>query len=352
VHLETFGWSPYFSEQFEPFAREGLIPGRVALESRGTCRVWTADGEIVAETSGGLRHAARERGELPAVGDWVAVKPVPGETAKIRAVLARRGAFSRKVAGSRAERQVVAANVDTVFLVAGLDGDFNLRRLERYLTLAWEGGARPVVVLSKADVCDDVAARVAEAEGVAAGVPVLAVSSALEGGLAPLEAYLEPGHTLALLGSSGVGKSTIVNRLLGAETQRTSAVREHDSRGRHTTTHRELFLLPSGALLVDTPGMRELHVWGDGGGLEGAFSDVEALARSCRFSDCRHQNEPGCAVAEALANGSLDEARFANYVALERELAHTARRHDQRLQLAEKQRWKAIHKAQRQYKKK
>jgi ribosome biogenesis GTPase len=345
VKLETFGWSPFFSDQFEPFAREGLTAGRVALEHRGAYRLWTEDGEVDAEASGRLRHEARERGELPAVGDWVAFRP--GPTASIREVLARRGAFARKVAGARAERQILAANVDTVFLVTGLDADFNLRRIERYLTVAWESGARPVVVLNKADVCDDLAARVAETEAVAAGVPVLAASAAV-GDVSVFDPYLRPGETVALLGSSGVGKSTITNRLLGGEAQRTAGVREHDSRGRHTTTRRELFLLPSGALLVDTPGMRELQVWGgEGEGLGGAFADVEAVARECRFSDCRHSGEPGCAVAEALDSGALDAGRFANYLALDREMEHAARRTDQRLRLAEKQRWKTIHKAMR-----
>jgi ribosome biogenesis GTPase / thiamine phosphate phosphatase len=350
VNLEAFGWNPFFSDQFEPFARDGLAAGRVALEHRGAYRLWTESGEVEAEASGRLRHDARDRGELPAVGDWVAFRP--GATASVRAVLARRGAFARKVAGARAERQIVAANVDTVFLVTGLDGDFNVRRIERYLTVAWESGARPVVVLNKADVCDDLASCVAETEAVSAGVPVV-VSSAAAGDVSVFDPHLRPGETVALLGSSGVGKSTITNRLLGGEAQRTAEVREHDGRGRHTTTRRELFLLPSGALLVDTPGMRELQVWaGEGDGIGGAFADVEEVARRCRFADCRHGGEPGCAVAEALDAGSLDRARFDNYVALERELAYAARRTDQRLRLAEKQRWKAIHKAQRQHYKK
>lgn len=350
MNLETFGWSSYFSEQFEPFAREGLVAGRVAQEHRGVLRVWTADGEIEAETSGRLRHEARGRGDLPAVGDWVAIRQRPNETASIRAVLPRRGAFSRKAAGARTDEQIVAANVDTVFLVTGLDGDFNVRRIERYLTVAWESGARPVVVLNKADLCPDLAGYVADAESVSAGVPVVAVSAGF-GDVTELAAFLKPGETVALLGSSGVGKSTITNRLLGGEAQKTGAVRESDDRGRHTTTHRELFLLSSGALLVDTPGMRELQVWAgdEGTGLDDAFSDVADFARQCRFGDCRHEGEPGCAVAEALESGALDADRYANYVALGREIAHVATKNDQRLRLAQKQRWKAIHKAQREH---
>jgi ribosome biogenesis GTPase len=352
VSLEKFGWNPFFEAWFSEHAGDGAFPARVTSEHRGECRVRTGSGDMRAEVSGRLKHDAAGRLDLPAVGDWVVCRERQGHEATIVAVLPRRSAFVRKAAGARTTEQVIAANVDTIFVVTGLDDDFNLRRIERYLTLTWESGARPVVVLNKADLCDDLAARVAEVERVAAGTPVVAVSAA-EGTVEPLAEWLRPGETVALLGSSGVGKSTITNRLLGGETQRTSAVREHDARGRHTTTHRELFLLPSGALLVDTPGMRELQLWGTGEeGLREAFDDVERVARECRFTDCRHENEPGCAVVAAVEAGALDEGRLASYHALERELAHLEARRDQRLQLEQKRRWKTIHKQMRHHPKK
>lgn len=348
MKLETIGWSSFHSEQFAPFSHEGLVPGRVALEHRGAYTVWTADGETDAVLAGRVRRAAAERGDLPTVGDWVALRRASGARTTVRAVLERLGAFYRKVPGARVERQVVAANVDAVFVVTGLDGDYNLRRIERYLTIVYDGGASPVVVLNKADVCDDLDARVAAVEAVAAGVPVVALS-ARSGAVEPLEAFLRPARTVALIGSSGAGKSTIANALLGRDVLRTGAVRVGDDRGRHTTTRRELFLLPGGALLVDTPGLREIQAWasGDEDGLDSAFTDVASLARGCRFGDCRHAGEPGCAVAEALEDGTLDAGRLSSYRTLERELAHAATKQDERLRLAQKQRWKAIHKAMR-----
>ena len=269
----------------------------------------------------------------------------------LQAVLPRRTHLARKVPGPTTAVQVVAANVDVVLIVGGLDDDYNPRRLERALVLAWDGGARPAIVLNKADLLapDLLAARVRATEDVAPGVPVLAMSAATGEGLDGLEAIVAPGQTAALIGSSGVGKSTLVNRLLGADRQRTAEVRAHDSRGRHTTTHRELLRLPGGALLVDTPGLRELQLWAAPDALEGAFADVDALAASCRFADCAHGEEPGCAVLAAAADGTLGPARLESYRKLQRELRYLALRQDERGQREQKERWRAIHKAARKH---
>lgn len=282
---------------------------------------------MLAETSGRLRGSATTAAELPVVGDWVAVAPRTGEaSATIHHVLPRWSSFSRKVAGATTREQVVAANVDTIFLVSGLDGDFNLRRIERYVTLGWNSGALPVIILNKADLCDDLDARVADVQSVAPGIDVVVVSAADGHGISKLEPYLKPGNTIAFLGSSGVGKSTLVNRLAGDDLQKTLDVREDDSRGRHTTTFRELFVIDGGAILIDTPGMRELQLWSDSASVSATFSDIEELAEQCRFTDCQHDTEPGCAVADALERGILDSARFANFVKLRKEVAFLDKR--------------------------
>ena len=322
---------------------------RVAREDRDRYTVLSRSGALSAVLTGRFRHDALARADLPAVGDWVMARAEAGGPATISALLPRASTFMRKVAGDTTQEQVVAANVEAVFLVCGLDGDFNPRRVERALTAAWESGAQPVVVLNKADLASDVAARVAETEAVAPGAPVVALS-ALEGnGLDALSPWLVPGHTIALIGSSGAGKSTLTNALLGEARQATGAVREEDSRGRHTTTHRELVPLPSGALLLDTPGMRELQLWGDDSGLEGAFPEVTELVARCRFSDCTHASEPGCAVLEALASGVLDAARFAAWLKLQRELRYLAGRQDARIRAEDTAKWKAIHKEMRHH---
>ncbi len=319
--LEALGWSAFFADAFPP--DDELIPARVIARHHGPC--------VLLSEQGKLGGVARD-GVLPAVGDWVAARPLPGERkAAIEAVLPRRSAFARKQAGLRTEEQVVAANVDTVFLVQALGHDFNLRRLERYLVAAWESGADPVIVLTKADLAADVGDAVAEAETVAFDVPVLALSAATGEGLPQLEPYLVPGCTVALLGSSGVGKSTLVNRLAGREVLATQEIRA-DGRGRHTTSHRELVPLPSGALLLDTPGMRELQLWAGEESLDGAFADVAELAAQCRFADCAHGTEPGCAVRAALADGRLDPERWDSYRKLQREVRALAIRQDAHLQ--------------------
>ena len=327
--LGALGWSAHFAEAYSPYEGDGFVPGRVAVQHRGAYVVCTETGDVSAELAGRLRHDA-VAGDLPVAGDWVVLRPHEhGSGATIHALLERRTAVSRQAAFQFAEEQVLAANVDVVLLVAGLDGDFNLRRLERYLATAWESGAQPAIVLSKADLSEDVEAAVAEAESVAVGVPVHPVSCVTGEGVEELRAYLTDNRTVALLGSSGVGKSTLINALLGEDVQATAEVRR-DGRGRHTTTTRELVLVPGGGLVLDTPGMRELQLWDAQEGFGTAFTDVESLFEHCRFRDCSHEKEPGCAVKRALADGSLDEDRYRSYQKLQRELRMLELKQDQR----------------------
>ena len=313
--------------------------------------VGTEAGELAAEPAGTLRRAAQSGGLLPAVGDWVVLAeaiPTSGP-AIIESILPRRSAISRKVKGKAAQVQVIAANVDTVFLVSGLDGDFNLRRIERALVAVWDTGARPVVVLTKSDLSKDVAEKVQAVEAIAAGVAVHAVSAREGVGIDALAPYRKRGSTIALLGSSGVGKSTLVNRLLGWDRQDTGGVREHDSRGRHTTTKRELIVLPEGGVLVDTPGLRELQLWEGEGGLDAVFADVTAGEGSCRFRDCSHTEEPGCAVRAAWAAGGVTPERVESYRKLQKELEHVATLRDERAELERKRRDKVVHRAARKH---
>ncbi|HWT02820.1 MAG TPA: ribosome small subunit-dependent GTPase A [Pyrinomonadaceae bacterium] len=342
-HLAALGWSEFFEESFRPYAASGYEAARVALEHRHLYGVYTERGELLAETAGKLRHEAASRDALPAVGDWVVIRARPeGGRATIHAVLPRRSKFTRKAAGERTEEQIVGTNIDTVFLITSLNQDFNLRRIERYLIVAWDSGADPVVVLSKSDLSDEVGNRIAEIREVARGVPVHAVSVVNGEGLGELAQYIRAGQTVALLGSSGVGKSTLINHLAGRDLQRIQEVREHDDRGRHTTTHRELILLPQGGLVLDTPGMRELQLWDGEGGLRLAFDDIEALARDCHFGDCRHQDEPGCAIRDALDSGAIDAERYESYEKLQKELSYLSRKQDKRAQITEKQKWKKL----------
>jgi ribosome biogenesis GTPase len=339
VDLTALGWSARFEELFAPHAEAGLLPARVSLEHTHIYRVLTPEGEMLARVAGRLRHEAANRAAFPAVGDWVAVeRPQHAGEARIRAMLPRFSRFSRRAAGDPTEEQIVAANIDTVFLVTGLDANFNLRRIERYLVVAWESGATPVIVLNKADLADDVAARVEEVRTLAPAVPAHAVTCRSPETLAPLHTYLGFGKTGALLGSSGVGKSTIVNRLVGHDLLRTHDVREWDNRGRHTSTSRQLVLLPEHGVLIDTPGMRELQLWETGDAIGGAFADIDTLAEECRFRDCSHRTEPGCAVRAAVARGDLSAGRLGSFHKLADEQAYQARHQDQRALLEQKRR--------------
>ncbi len=351
--LESLGADARIFGAFQSYAAQGLLLGRVALSQRDRYHLDTESGELAAEPSGALWYRAPDRAAMPVAGDWVAARSVAPGQAIVEAVLPRRTCFSRRAAGTREEEQPVAANIDMVFLVCGLDGDFNLRRLERYLTLAAQSGAEPVVVLNKSDVCAEADARRAEAASVAgamAGAAPIVICSAREAaGVDALAAFLRPGRTVALLGSSGVGKSTIVNRLLGEERLPTREVRLSDSRGRHITTHRELVPLDAGGALIDTPGMRELQLWAGEESEERAFADIAGLAEQCRYRDCSHAGEPGCAVAEALAAGTLPLERWESY----RKLRSEAQRHEilaDRVAAQERKRkLKRMHQAAREF---
>ena len=327
MDLKTLGWNSFFHQHFEPYREQGLLPARVSSQHREAYRICCAEGELIASVPARFRDGIESPVDFPTVGDWVAVQ-IPGDTdpASICAVLPRQSKFARRAAGDYDVEQLIAVNVDVLFLVNGLDGDFNIRRIERYVALAWDSGSNPVVLLNKADLCDDVEARIEQVEAIAIGLSVLPVSAETGDGLDEMMADLPTGTTAALVGSSGVGKSSIVNRLLGKQHLAVNAVREDDHRGRHTTSHRELLVIPGGGLIIDTPGMRELRMWGDDTGLQEVFGDVEELASTCRFGDCTHQHEPGCAVQAAITRTELDPGRLHSYLSMKREFTRLARK--------------------------
>lgn len=343
MSILRWGWNDYFEAIWKDGERINAVPARVIAQGRGIWRVAGDFGECPADAAGKLRLAAETGADWPAVGDWVAVELRDQSTAAlIQEVLPRRSQFVRKMAGKKIAEQVIASNVDTALLVAALDGDFNPRRVERYLAQCWESGARPVIVLNKADVCKAPQEKIEEMERVAMGVSVCAVSAKAGLGFDELEKYLARGQTVVLLGSSGVGKSTIVNRLLGHAIQEVQEVREANSRGRHTTTAREIFVLPSSALLMDTPGLRELQLWDADEGIAQTFADIESLAACCRFGNCCHNNEPGCAVQAAIEAGELALSRLENWRKLQRELEFLHRKIDPEARQNERQRIKQL----------
>jgi ribosome biogenesis GTPase / thiamine phosphate phosphatase len=349
TRLAALGWGEREEALFGEHAAAGQVPGRVLVEHRGQYTVDTGEGETQAAVSGRMRHEATRAEDFPAVGDWVAVSRPGAADGVIHAVLPRRSRFARPARGDIPGAQVVAANIDVVLVVSALDHDFNLRRIERYMALAWASGADPVIVLNKSDACDDLLGRLLAVESVAPGVRVLAVSARDGSGLDAVGALLAPGLTFALLGSSGVGKSTLVNALLGWERQLTADVRADDQRGRHTTTLRELLPMPGGALLIDNPGMRAVGMWEAEDGLGAAFAEIEAAAADCRFSDCSHATEPGCAVQTGIREGSLSAHRLESRRKMERELAALERRKTPAARAEARRRGRMIGKAVRSH---
>nr|WP_235420820.1 ribosome small subunit-dependent GTPase A [Jeotgalibacillus soli] len=348
--LQQLGWNEAWQQKANEIRADHLEPARVIVEHKRLYRVLTEKGILLGEVSGKFRHHAVLREDYPAVGDWVMIDAhFDEEKAVIHHILPRVSAFSRKAAGHTTEEQIVAVNVDTVFLVMALNQDFNVRRIERYLVSAWESGANPVIVLSKADLCDEIEVRQQEVNVVAMGVPIITCSVKEQFGLEQLAYYIGEGVTAAVMGSSGVGKSSIINVLLGEERMLTHGIRAGDDKGKHTTTHRELLLLPGGGVIIDTPGMRELQLWESDEGLQQGFMDIEELAFSCLYRDCRHENEPHCAVIEAIENGNMQKERLNSYRKLQKELAYMERKSNKREQLLEKKKWKKISQYQKKH---
>ncbi|MPZ90476.1 MAG: ribosome small subunit-dependent GTPase A [Actinobacteria bacterium] len=341
--LYGLGWDEQREHELKEWPRD-MLPGRVLVEHRGAYSVLTARGQLWAQPTGRMRHEAESRADLPATGDWVVAEVHDEDRASIRAVLPRRTSFSRNIAGKATEEQVLAANVDVSFLIASLEHEVNLRRIERYLTLAWSGGTDPVIVLAKSDLAgdpEDIVYELERVESIALGVPVLLTSSFTGAGIEDVRDALAGSRTGVLLGSSGAGKSSLVNALVGDAAQQVHKVRG-DGKGRHTTTRRELIALPGGGVLIDTPGLRGLKLWDHGEGVASTFGDVADLALDCKFNDCRHETEPGCAVLAAIADGSLDEQRLADWRKLQRELEYQRSKQDQRLAMKRKQQWKTV----------
>jgi ribosome biogenesis GTPase len=352
MQLTDLGWSSFFESYFEEYRNQDYCAMRILRVNKGKYLACNDTGEFSCEVTGKFNFQAEGKDSYPTVGDWVVASVVNNEQkAMIQAILPRKSAFSRKAAGQASNEQIIAANIDTVFIVTGLDQNFSLRRIERYLALAWESKAVPVVILNKSDLCREAEVKKGEVESIAPGVDVCMISARQQSGMDVLNDHIKTGKTIAFIGSSGVGKSTIINTLLGTNRLEVNEVSELGSQGRHTTTFRELIILPSGGMVIDTPGMREIQVWGDETGLKQAFDDIEDLSRNCRFKDCAHEKEPGCAVQEAIINGSLDSKRLESYLKLKREFAYLSDRQTMKANAIEKDRWKIISKAAKKIKK-
>jgi ribosome biogenesis GTPase len=350
MNLIELGWNSFFDAQWETFKDESLYALRIVRENREQYLAYGELGEFHCEVSGKFRHNSNSKSKYPAVGDWVAASVRDEEKkATIHAVFERKSFLSRKVVGENTDEQIVAANIDFIFIVTGLDDNYNLRRIERYLTMAWNSGAIPIVILNKADLCEDAESKKLEVESIAIGVDVLLVSSMSSSSLELLKKYTNPGKTIAFIGSSGVGKSTLINSLLGTNKQKVNSVSGLGSRGKHTTTYRELILLDNGCIVIDTPGMRELQLWGDEDGLKQTFDDIKELALYCKYKDCNHISEPGCAILEAVKKGNISQERLDSYYKLKKELSYLEDRLTLKPSVIEKSRSKKISKLVKNY---
>ena len=353
--LQKWGWNEQLENSYTSQRGSGLFPGRITKESRRLYTVITEDGVITAEISGAFHYKTASRADYPVIGDWILYRPAPEQKGIIESVFQRKSSFSRKAAGLKTEEQVIAANIDIIYLVFGLNGgrNFTPGGLERYLTLAWESGAVPEIILNKADLCkpEERERFLLTTENTAPGVTIHMISAVTGEGIFDLTAAIEAGTTIALTGPSGVGKSTLINTLAGRELQKTTTQREGDQKGRHTTTRKEMFLLTTGIILIDTPGLKEIQLWAHEQALAETFEEITRLAKKCRFKDCSHQEEPGCAVQDALIKGELDRRRYENYLEMEKELKYLKSRQDANAARLEKEKWKEIAKLQKEFKK-
>lgn len=357
MNLKKLGYNSFFEAYFNEYASEGQIPGRIAIQNLSNFTVYTELGELLGEVSGKFRFET-ENGKAdvngyPAVGDWVLLRPFPNESkAIIDKILPRKNKFSRKEAGEKTIEQIVAANIDIVFIVNALNHDFNLRRLERYLTTVMDNEIQPVIILSKADLAHDLNAKIEQVREVVGVIPIQAISVKEGFGLEELEQYFVNNNTVAVLGSSGVGKSTLINTLAGEEKFFVQEVSDFSNKGKHTTTHREMIILANGGLIIDTPGMRELQLWDGGEGVAETFDDLEELSLQCKFTDCLHADEPGCAIRAAINKGEIDETRLKSYLKLMREVKYIESKQNVKTAIENKKHWKQVHKSLKDFDKK